>query len=401
MTFVTVHVLRALPMHNLNRDQNGLPKSQFDGGIQRGRLSSQSIKRPARIAFREAVAGMSNAPGSVRTMDSNAVKQVLAMAERFASEQSKPLDSAAAKKKATSIITSLAKAGKASEAPPEADSSKSDAAEAKKDNILLFSDAELETLAQALVDEQGDLVDEQGDGEAASLDGFIQDFKSASLDIAAYGRMFAAQASKSTQAAVAVSHAVMTHAMSLTLDYFTAVDEADDERADSGAAHIDSAYYTSGVYYSTFTIDPAQLVRSWSGINGDTAQAQVEALVKALVEALPSGRITNSNPYTKPFLVLVEEQKTRTVYEFETPVDAAENGGFSVPTVEKLNDQYVDARAFDPGNFVSTAVLVAPSIQEALAGREVLSGAEALTTIDELAAHVSNLVFKALGTDQA
>lgn len=394
MTFVTVHVLRALPMHNLNRDQNGLPKSQFDGGIQRGRLSSQSIKRPARIAFREAVAGMSNAPGSVRTMDSNAVKQVLALAERFASEQNKPLDSAAAKKTATSIITSLAKAGKASEASPEGDSSKVDAAEAKKDNILLFSDAELETLAQALVDEQGN-------GEAASLDGFIQDFRSASLDIAAFGRMFAAQASKSTQAAVAVSHAVMTHAMSLTLDYFTAVDEADDERTDSGAAHIDSAYYTSGVYYSTFTIDPAQLVRSWSGVGGDTAPAQVQALVKALVEALPSGRITNSNPYTKPFLVLVEEQKTRTVYEFETPVDAAENGGFSIPTVEKLNDQYVDARAFDPANFVSSAVLVAPSIQEALAGRELLSGAEALATIDELAGHVSSLVFSALGIGQA
>ena len=80
MPFITVHILRALPMHNLNRDQNGLPKSQFDGGIQRARLSSQSIKRPARIAFRDAVAGIPNAPASIRTMDSNAAKRVVARA---------------------------------------------------------------------------------------------------------------------------------------------------------------------------------------------------------------------------------------------------------------------------------------------------------------------------------
>lgn len=397
MTFVTVHILRALPMHNLNRDQNGLPKSQFDGGIQRGRLSSQSIKRPARSAFREAVAAIAHAPASVRTMDSNAVKHVVVLAERYATEQGKSLDTTAARKSATSIVSSLAKSVAS---PKDAQPNEGNATEqvtaqaAKKDNILLFSDAELEMLAQALVDEQNT-------GDAANLDTFIQDFASPSLDIAAFGRMFAAQASKSTQAAVAVSHAVMTHAMSLTLDYFTAVDEADDDRNDSGAAHIDSSYFTSGVYYSTFTIDPAQLVRSWTGIGSDTAQEQVQALVKALVEALPSGRITNSNPYTKPFLVLVEEQKSRTVYEFETPVDASENGGFTIPSIHAFNTQYLDARAFDPSNFVSSAALVAPSVHEAFGDQVLLPSATVLETIDDVASHVARLVFGALGTGLA
>ncbi|WP_277869190.1 hypothetical protein [Nocardioides houyundeii] len=30
--FITVHTVTALPLHNMNRDQSGLPKSQFDGG---------------------------------------------------------------------------------------------------------------------------------------------------------------------------------------------------------------------------------------------------------------------------------------------------------------------------------------------------------------------------------
>lgn len=383
MTFVTVHILRALPMHNLNRDQNGLPKSQFDGGVQRGRLSSQAIKRPARIAFREAVAHLSDAPTSVRTMGSTAAKRVVEMAVARADSRGVPFDAATARKKATSVVTSLAKASKSNESEGAAEP------DSRKDNILLFSDAEMELLADALVEEQNG-------GPEASVHDFVQDFVSPSLDVAAFGRMFAAQASKSTQAAVAVSHAVMTHAMSLTLDYFTAVDEDDEERTNAGAAHIDAAYYTSGVYYSTFTIDPAQLARSWSGIGSSTARRQLEALVRALVEALPSGKLTNTNAHTKPFLVLVEEQRTRTVYEFETPVEADANGGFTAPSVRALAAQVTDARAFDAQNYLSTATLLAPSVQ----GVADFDGA-ALDSVDAVASHVAGLVLPDVVTEDA
>lgn len=385
MTFVTVHLLRALPMHNLNRDQNGLPKSQFDGGVQRGRLSSQSLKRPARIAFREAVNGISDAPASVRTMDSTAAIRVTSMAADIARESNRIFDEKVGKKKATAIVSSLAKASK----PVKNEDDEAAEVDARKDNVLLFSDAELETLAHALVAEQND-------GVEATLEEFIQDFVSPSLDVAAFGRMFANQASKSTQAAVAVSHAVMTHAMSLTLDYFTAVDEDVEGRTDSGAAHIDGAYYTSGVYYSTFTVDPAQLVRSWSGIGSPTAREQVRALVKALVEALPTGKLTNTNAHTKPFLVLVEEQRTRTVYEFETPVEAEENGGFTAPSVRALASQCADARAFDAPNYLSTAILAAPSVREAAS-----FDAAPLDSIDAVADHVAGLVFAQLSAETA
>lgn len=381
MSFITVHVLRSLPMHNLNRDQNGMPKSQFDGGIQRGRLSSQAIKRPARIAFRDAVAHL-GAPASIRTMDSNAAARVVTMAESFAAAGNKSFNTAAAKKTANAVVKGLAKKLKAGEAEEKSAEGKADSPEAvaeKKDNILLFSDAELETLALAIVEEQN------GGSEATSND-FIQDFASPSLDVAAFGRMFAARADLSTQAAVAVSHAVMTHEMSLTIDYFTAVDEMDEDKTDSGAGHLGLAYYTSGVYYSTFTIDPAQLRRSWTGFGAPAAEDQLKALVKALVEALPTGKLTNTNAHTRPFLVLVENQRSRAVYEFETPVIQAENGGFTQPSIDALSRQYAMARTFDAGNYLNTVLYTSEATAE-------FAGAESAASIDDLTSHVASFVF--------
>lgn len=381
MTFVTVHILRALPMHNLNRDQNGMPKSLFDGDVQRGRLSSQSIKKPARILFREAVADI-NAPGSVRTMDSNAVTRVLELAAAHADSAGKVFDSAAAKKTANAVIKGLAKKVKdedLADSPVGEETSAADKAPEKKDNILLFSDAELETLALALVEQQN------GGAEASTAD-FIRDHTSPSLDVAAFGRMFAARADLSTHAAVAVSHAVMTHEMSLTIDYFTAVDELASGASDAGAGHLGLAYYTSGVYYSTFTVDIAQLRRSWSGFAGATGQQQVAALVQSLVEALPTGKLTNTNAHTKPYLVLAEHQRGRTVYEFEAPVQS-QGGGFKEPSSSALAQQFALARDFDPTNYLATR-LFAPT-----ANADDFTGAERVTSISDLASWVADQVY--------
>jgi CRISPR system Cascade subunit CasC len=295
--------------------------------------------------------------------------------------QGKTFDEAAGKKVADSVIKSLAKGTKSDKAEA-AEADDDDKASDKKDNILLFSDAELDTLAQGLVDAQNG-------GPEATLDAFIQDFRSPSLDVAAFGRMFAAKANKSTHAAVAVSHAIMTHEMSLTIDYFTAVDEYEDEgREDNGAGHLGLSYYTSGVYYSTFTIDPDQLRRSWTGIDAPTAQQQVEALIKSLVEALPTGKLTNTNAHTKPLLVLVEHQYSRTVYEFETPVQKATAGGYAQPTIDALASQYDLARTYDAENYLDTLVY-APTATG-------FEGAKKVASIDELAGLTASLVFDAV-----
>ncbi len=369
--YLTFHLLHALPMHNLNRGSDGLPKSQFDGGVQRARLSSQSLKRPARLAFRETVAN----GGSLRTKNAAAV--VTQIAQEWATDRGLAFDPKAGKQAAKKVIDALAKAEKADrgDAASETGATELDA----KDNILLFAQAELETLARAIVEKQ-----QAGDAPTAA--DFDLDFRSPALDIAAFGRMFASRADLSTQAAVAVSHAVTTHPMSLTVDYFTAVDDAPSEgRVDAGAGFLSLAYFTSGVYYRTFTIDPAQLRRSWSGFDAPSAPNEFGTLVRTLVKALPTGRLTNSNAHTQPFVLLAEEQRSRVAYEFETPVEPDEQGGYKAPSARRLAAERAAALAFDPANFGDAVVLASsPAID---------FSAEEVHTLDDIVAFAVKKVF--------
>lgn len=54
---IEVHMLKNFPPTNLNRDDTGAPKTCYFGGVQRGRISSQCLKRSWRTSeiFRDAV----------------------------------------------------------------------------------------------------------------------------------------------------------------------------------------------------------------------------------------------------------------------------------------------------------------------------------------------------------
>ena len=47
---IEVHILKNYPPVNLNRDENGVPKSCMFGGTMRGRISSQCLKRSWRTS---------------------------------------------------------------------------------------------------------------------------------------------------------------------------------------------------------------------------------------------------------------------------------------------------------------------------------------------------------------
>ena len=49
-TMLVFHVLRNYPPSNLNRGEKGAPKDCMFGGVRRGRISSQSLKRAIRIS---------------------------------------------------------------------------------------------------------------------------------------------------------------------------------------------------------------------------------------------------------------------------------------------------------------------------------------------------------------
>lgn len=334
MNNITIHIVNSIPWSNLNRDDTGTPKHMTQGGVIRGLLSSQSIKRAVRTDFENKLLGI----GSVRSshLVDYFVKRALAM--------NSTLDEAATKKTAKSILKKLTenkKNSKKSDKKSNDTQTGSDSSEKdKKDSTFWLSEEEINAAINILA---------RGVDEGA--DEVILPHRTGSLAIASFGRMFASKPECNTDAAISVSPAVSTHAAVIETDYFSTVDDAPSEEQGAGASYLGIASYTNGVFYRTITIDKNQLHTAWTGFEGEQVRKQLEALVSSIIYKLPRGKVTNSAPFTMPLVVLAEEQNYRMAYDFEQPVSADKNGGYSKPTVEKLLSEFEVARQFDPQNF--------------------------------------------------
>ena len=309
---LTLHFLTNVPYSNLNRDDAGTPKRVIVGGQLRALHSSQSIKRGIRARYEEASLDISVRSGQL-------TDEVVRLAQEIRPDS----DPKALKKKAAKLVSALTKNEGGSD-----DGS---------DRSAWMSKEELHVAAQKIL----------GETDAD----YIKDGTTGSLAITAFGRMFAAQPNKNTEAAIAVSPGVTTHATPIESDYFTTVDDLKVRNHKTGATYLGVQRYVNGTFYRTVTIDKEQLKRSWSAFDDPESRDNVRELLRAMIYGAPRGKENSTAPYTMPVLILAEEQRCRTSYEFETPVEPNEGGGFEAPSITALSDQYQRAREFDAGNF--------------------------------------------------
>lgn len=314
---MTISQVINLPYSNINRDENGIPKRIRQGGVLRSMLSSQSIKRAARTMYEDV-------SGDTSMRSGNLISVVMIRAH----ELNPDMDEKAGLKLAQKIVGGLTKKGEAK----EGDASRSS----------WMSGEEIEA-ASAVVAHSSD-------------DPFIVPGATGSLAIAAFGRMFANAADLNTEAAVAVSPAIATHAVKIETDYFSTVDDSPSEKQGAGATFLGVQQFTTATMYRTVTIDKRELASSWTGYTGPDARAQLTAMIRALILALPNGKKNSTAPYTLPQVVLAQEQSYRVAYDFETPVDTGETGGFVDTTVAELVRQDREAHVFDPALFGSEYV---------------------------------------------
>ena len=172
----------------------------------------------------------------------------------------------------------------------------------------------------------------------------------ASLTVASFGRMFASAPKLNMEAAIQVASAFTTHQMEVDVDYFTAVDDLRaDLEGDAGAGHIDTAEYTSGVFYSFIAIDIAQLKHNWEDHESYNAEDRLALLIRELLMALPSGKRSSTAPLTVPNYVLVEKASHAIQYApaFDVPVrPGANGGGLIIPSIEALKSECDRVRQF-------------------------------------------------------
>lgn len=256
--FIQLHLLTSYAPSNLNRDDLGRPKTAKMGGFERLRVSSQSFKRNWRVSdlFEKAMAGNIG----IRT-------------KRFGIEVYEAL---------------LAEGVKEKSAKDWANSIAAVFGKGKKDSLEIeqlahISPAEQEgalALAKLLAAE-----------DRAPTDSELKLLKSdqTAVDIALFGRMLASSPAFNVEAACQVAHAISVHSVVVEDDYFTAVDDLNDGKTDSGSSHIGESGFAAALFYSYICINKSQLIENLDG-NEELANNAIKALVEAAVKVSPTGK---------------------------------------------------------------------------------------------------------------
>jgi CRISPR system Cascade subunit CasC len=148
--------------------------------------------------------------------------------------------------------------------------------------------------------------------------------KHAGLDGALFGRMATGIALSRVDSAVHVGHALTTHLIQSSVDFFSAQDQLlNREAGETGGAHIGSRELTSGVFYLPVVIDLAQMRKNFAGYTGEDIAKIVGWLVKSVATVTPAAMLGSTAPFTDPGEVIVEVtngQPVNAMGAFEQPV---------------------------------------------------------------------------------
>ena len=278
--FVQLHLLTFYPPSNLNRDDQGKPKTAIVGGYERQRVSSQALKR------------------AWRTSDVFAATLAGHLASRTQRIGRIVLDHLIARDVAPAKALEVAReiAAVFGKVKPETDRSPT-----STDQLAFISPQERATALELAAARAAG----QNTAEAKSLPAAILLARDSAADIAMFGRMLAANPAFNREAAVAVAHAITTHRVVVEDDYYTAVDDLKRPEEDAGAGYIDEAGYGSGVFYLYAMIDRRLLVKNLDGDTGLAAKA-IAALVEAAATVGPRGKIASFASYARTSFILAE-----------------------------------------------------------------------------------------------
>lgn len=286
--YLDIHVLQNVPPSCINRDDTGSPKTAKYGGVVRARVSSQSWKHEMRKMFREI---LSKEEVGIRT------KKVVQMLVDVMKEIDGNIGDEEADKLALNALGNAGiKIDKDGASPV----------------LMFFSAAQARALANLAIN---------GSKDKKEYQNVLKE--SPSIDMALFGRMVAADPSLNFDAAAQVAHAISTHAVHNEYDYFTAVDDLNQDE-ESGAGHLGTVEFNSSTLYRYATINIAELQKHL-GLQTDTA---VKCFAQAFIKTMPTGKQNTFANRTLPdyvYVALRTDQPVNLVGAFEKPV-SGKNG---------------------------------------------------------------------------
>lgn len=312
--FLQLHLLTAYAPSNLNRDDLGRPKTANFGNSQRLRVSSQSLKRAWREAFKPELDG-AHGIRSKRIVIDYFYQPLLAAG---VSEKD-------AKAYALQLALEFGVFKKEVKDKPLA---------ALELETLVFLGADeiasLQALAAVLANEKRAPKDE----ELRLLSN-----KAGAADIAMFGRMMASAPQKNIEAAVQVAHAITVHTVEVEDDYFTAVDDLNRED-ESGSSHLGETGFGAGLFYTYICVDRDALVDNLRGDKVLAAKA-IAGLTRAACTISPTGKQNSFASRARAIYAQAElgdAQPRQLSFAFLRPLDGEFNNDLAAKAILALEN---------------------------------------------------------------
>lgn len=312
MNLIELHILQSFPVTCLNRDDVGSPKSATFGGSQRARVSSQSLKRAARLRARD------ESPVGFEGIRSRFLLEPFTTALLAAG-----LDETTAAEKAKLICETFSKV----------DAKKPD----QVTTAVYLSPGEIQQLAAAVA--AGEAPDKAAK-KVNRLD---------AADIALFGRMIANDATLNVEGAAMFSHALSTHTTANELDFFSAVDDRKGDSEDAGAGMIGTLEFNSATYYRYVAINLDLLfdAKHLAPLAQTERKSILRAFIRSVLTAVPGARQNSMNGATLPIEVLglrkENGQPLQLINAFESPVKS-KGKGYAASSREEMLGHHGDLK---------------------------------------------------------
>lgn len=324
-----LHIVQSFPPANLNRDENGMPKSTVFGGRPRARISSQCQKRAVRKYYQQ-YADIDSAHFAQRSR--GWLPKLTSLL--IDSERPEPKAQIAAKLALESLGAKF-KDGKI-----------------ESDTILFLGDTEIQTIA-AIIVKYWDEIESGLSGDKPALptkEPNLSKLIEKSLatgskpgDVALFGRMMASLPTISVDAAVQMAHAISINRLQQEFDFFTAVDDLSTSD-DQGADHIGETGYNSSTYYRFTNLDLEQLKDNLG--SEDQVLPVAKAFSEAFIKAIPSGHQNSFAAQSLPAFIMITVRKGQPVSlvdAFECPIRAGgEMSSLLVNGIQALGEHWED-----------------------------------------------------------
>jgi CRISPR system Cascade subunit CasC len=321
---IEVHMLKNYAPANLNRDDTGSPKSCVFGGVARGRISSQCIKRNIRqseLFFKEC------GEFGIRTRK---LPQLAAdeLKKRGISEDW--ID--AVVKKVTGFGN---KDGKENE-----DEITAQIIFITPEEVKIAADCVNEAIKESKSIKEFEKIKAKDIQAKMSKAGI----RPMTLDIALFGRMVTSDAFRDVEASLQMAHAISTNRLEREFDYYTAVDDlvSNEGEEDSGAGMIGDTEFNSNCYYMYYNLDLDQLIKNLNGLENaeEMAKQSAKAFLRAFAYTSPSGKQNSFAAHQPPSVIFVEfkEDKIPVSYAnaFLTPAKPSGGKDLVCDSIEKL-----------------------------------------------------------------